>query len=59
MKARQELTALSATVYTYRFAEVHESRAVHSGRIVDASVSQAGQVRPVPQGATERLKPIC
>ena len=41
LKARRELTAPSATVYTYRFADVHEGRAVQSGRIVDASVSQA------------------
>ena len=54
-EARQELTALSATVYTYRFAEVHEGRAVHSGRIVDASVSQAAQVRPGAHGAAEGL----
>jgi len=38
MKARQELTAARASVYTYRFADVHEGRAVQSGRIVDASV---------------------
>jgi len=35
------LTAPSATVYTYRFADVREGRAVQSGRLVDASVSQA------------------
>jgi len=45
-------------VYTYRFADVHEGRAVQSGSLRRRFGLAGGQVRPAAHRATEGLAPM-